>query len=159
MTARVNPPHAQLGPLLFAAVCAFGTITIFGGLITLPFGSEPWLAGLFGLAIILPGFLIIELGWLWIQREVTFSDDHIVIRRWLDAIRGGHGHRISMDGTRASITLDNVRSLRIERDDAKVELTLGYWEPGSVRKLIDELRSRGVPFTHYWIGTYPPDVA
>lgn len=161
MTTKVNPPHAQAGPVLFAAVCAVGSAFTLVGLFTLPFGSEPWLVGAIGQLVFIGGFVLIEGGRLWIQREVAFSDDRIVIRRWIDAIRGRSGRMIPLgDETRASITLENLRSLRIERNGVtETVLTLGYWEPSHVRNLIDAFRAYEVPFAHYWVGAYPPDLS
>jgi len=160
-TQIVNPPHSQAGPILFAVVCAVGSAFTIRGLITLPIGTEPWLVGALAQLIILVGFVFIELGWLWIQREVTISDGRVVVRRWLDAVRGRPGREIPLGpGVRTSITLENVRSLRIERDgETETVLTLGYWERSSVRDLIDGLRATEVPFAQYWIGEYPPDLA
>jgi hypothetical protein len=127
----------------------------------LPIGTEPWLVAALGQLIILAGFLFIELGWLWIQREITVSDGRMVIRRWIDAFLSRPGQEIPLGpGVRIAITLENIRSLRIERDGVREAiLTLGYWERSSVRDLIDVLRANGLPFAQYWIGEYPPDVA
>ena len=160
MKLHVNPPHLQDGPILFAVLCAFGSVVVVQGLLTLPVGSEPWMAGALGLLIIVTGFLFIDLGWLWIQREVTIADGNIVVRRWIEAIRGQQGRVIPLgQETRAAITLDNVRSLRIERRGiAEAAFTLGYWEPPRVRQLIEALRTNNVSLGQYWVGEYPPDV-
>jgi hypothetical protein len=146
---------------VFAVVGAVGSAFTIRGLITLPIGTEPWLAAALGLLIILAGLVFIELGWLWIQREITIADGRMVVRRWIDAVRGRPGREIPLGpGVRTSITLENVRSLRIERNDVtEAVLTLGYWERSSVRDLIDGLRANGVPFVQYWTGAYPPDLA
>lgn len=161
MSTRINPPQPQSGPILFAVVGVIGSVFAIGGMVSLPVGSEPWLAGALGQLILLGGFAIIEGGWLWIQREVVISQDGIVIRRWIEAIRGQPGRAIPLgDEIHASITLENVRSLRIERKGTtEAVLTLGYWEPSHVRKLVDALRANGVPLTQYWVGSYPPDVS
>ncbi len=144
--------------MLFALVCAIGSAFAFGGLLSLPIGTEPWRAAVLGLAIIVSGFAMIEGGWLWIQREVDLSAETIVVRRWSEVLRALPGSAIPLgEGTHVSITLESVRSLRVERDGVKeVVLTLGYWEPRRVRELIEALRAKGVPFTQYWDGEYPP---
>ena len=144
--------------MLFALVGLVGSAFAISGLLTLPIGTEPWRAGLLGLAIIVSGFAIIVGGWLWIQREVAVSDDTIVLRRWIEVLRAAPGSAIPLgEDIRVSITLENVRSLRIERDGVReAVLTLGYWEPPRVRELIDALRARGIPFDQYWDGEYPP---
>ena len=161
MSTRANPPHPQAGPILFAVVGAVGSAFTVRGLITLPVGTEPWWVGALGQLIILAGLVFIVGGWLWIQREVTISDGRMVIRRWIDAVRGQPGREIPLGpGVRTSITLENVRSLRIDRDGVReAVLTLGYWERSSVRDLIDGLRANDIPFGQYWIGAYPPDLA
>lgn len=161
MITRVNPPHPQEGPVLFALVCAVGLFFVIGGLVTLPIGTEPWLVGGAGLLMIPGGLAFIMGGWLWIQREVTFSDGTIVVRRWIEAMRGKPGRTLPLDDdTRISITLENIQSLRIERNGkAEAVMTLGYWEPPRIRQLIDALRAHGIPFAQYWVGEYPPNVA
>lgn len=94
MITRVNPPHPQEGPVLFALVCAVGLFFVIGGLVTLPIGTEPWLVGGAGLLMIPGGLAFIMGGWLWIQREVTFSDGTIVVRRWIEAMRGKPGRAL-----------------------------------------------------------------
>lgn len=161
MITRVNPPHPQEGPVLFALIGVFGI-----GLAVLKFqefvaGTDPWWAAALLLVIVLVGLAFIEGGWLWIQREVTFSDGTIVVRRWIEAIRGKPGHTLPLaDDIRISITLENIQSLRIERNGkAEAVMTLGYWEPPRIRQLIDALRAHGIPFAQYWVGDYPPNVA
>lgn len=157
---RINSPHPQSGPVLFAALCALGSAFALGGLLSLEVGSEPWLAGVLGLVIILAGFLVIEIGWLWIQREIRLAEDAIVVRRWIEVLTGREGRRIPIDaGTRISITLENLRSIRIERNgESEGVVTLGYWEQRQVRKLVDALRDLGALHAKYWKGEYPPDL-
>lgn len=161
MSARINPPHPQAGPILFAVVCVVGIVIAIVRGLDYRIGTDPWWASVLLLAIVLVGFAFIEGGWLWIQREVTVADGRIVVRRWLGALRGQSGRAIPLeDGTRVSITLENLRSLRIERNGVtEAVLTLGYWEPSHVRNLIDALRANGVPFAQYWVGAYPPDLS
>lgn len=161
MITRVNEPHPQEGPILLALISAVGLFFVIRGLVTLPIGTEPWRVGVWGLLIVVGGLVFIEGGWLWIQREVTFSDGTIVVRRWIEAIRGKPGRALPLDDdTRISITLENIQSLRIERNGkAEAVMTLGYWEPHRIRQLIDALRAHAVPFAQHWDGDYPPGVA
>ena len=73
-------------------------------------------------------------------------------------LRAAPGRAIPLaEDVRVSITLENIRSLRIERNGVReTVLTLGYWEPPRVRELIDALRASGIPFDQYWDGEYPP---
>ena len=126
----------------------------------MPIGSEPWLVGGMGQLLLVGTLLFIDGGWLWIQREVTIADGTIVVRRWIEAIRGKPGRALPLDDdTRISITLENILSLRIERHGkTEAVMTLGYWEPLHIRRLIDALRANGVPYSQYWEGVYPPGV-
>lgn len=112
-------------------------------------GSGPWSVGAMAVVLLLGAFGFILGGWLWIQREVDISDGTIVVRRWIDILRGRPGIAIPVDpATRTSITSENVRSLRIERNGvAEARLTLGYWEPKRIDELTDALRAHGVEFS------------
>lgn len=158
MSTKVNPPQPQGGPILFLLVCLVGIAFAGGGIVTLEAGTEPWWAGVLGLGIIVGGGILLIGGWLWIQREVVFSDGAVIVRRWLDVLAGRPGRVIRLgDGTRVSITLENIQSLRIERDGVlEASLTLGYWEPNNVRHLVEALRANRVPFGQHWKGEYPP---
>jgi len=115
---------------------------------------------LLAIAMLIPALVFIEGGWLWIQRELTFSDGRIVVRRWVEVLRDRPGHVIPIDPrTRVSIVPRNGRSLLIERD-GRVEalLTLGYWEPKRIRELVDALRAHAVELDQSWVGAYPPAV-
>ena len=151
MITRVNPPHLQEGPVLFALVCLIGSFFAIRGLVTMPVGTEPWLVGAMLQLMIVGGLAFIDGGWMWIQREVTFTDGTIVARRWIEAIRGQPGRILPLDDDiRISITLENIQSLRIERNGkAEAVMTLGYWEPPRIRQLIDALRAHRVPFAQY----------
>ena len=161
MSTRVNPPHPQDGPVLFTLVCVVGSAFAIRGLLTLPIGTEQWLVGAMALLIVLGGFAFIVGGWLWIQREVAVADGRIVVRRWIEVIRSRPGRVIPLaDGTRTSITLENVATFQVERNGViEAHLTLGYWELPRIRELIDVLRANGVPLAQYWEGEYPPNVA
>jgi hypothetical protein len=155
---RINPLHPQDGPVLFAFVCVVGTVLALGRSLSYRIGTDPWWASVLAVAIVVVGFVSIVGGWLWIQREVAFADGTIVVRRWIDALRGRPGQAIPVgDETRVAITLENVRSLRIERNGRpEAVLTLGYWEPGRIRELVDAMRAHRIPFAQYWDGEYPP---
>lgn len=161
MITRVNPPHSQEGPVLFALIGVFGVGLAVSKFQEIAAGTDPWWAAVLLLVIVLAGLALIIGGWLWIQREVTFSDGTIVVRRWVEAIRGKPGRTLLYDDhARISITLENIQSLRIERNGkADAVMTLGYWEPPRIRQLIDALRTHSVPFSQYWEGDYPPNVA
>lgn len=161
MNTRVNPPYPQPGPVLFAVACVVGSAFAIRGLLTLPIGTEPWLVAAVAQLIILGGFAFIELGWLWIQREVDISDGSIVVRRWIEVVRGRPGRAIPLgDRTRTSITLENVCSFQVEHDSVvEARITLGYWELHRIRELVDALRANRVPLAQYWDGEYPPGVA
>jgi hypothetical protein len=123
-------------------------------------GTEPWWVGVLLMALLVPAFAFIEGGWLWVQRELAFSDGTIVVRRWVEVLRGSPGRVIPINPqTRASIVPKNGRSLLIE-GDGRVEalLTLGYWERKRIRELIDALRAHGVELDHSWVGEYPPGI-
>lgn len=160
MITRVNPPHPQDGPVLFVLMCVVGIVLAVQKFQEFRIGTDPWWAAVLLVVIVLASFAFIIGGWLWIQREVAFSEGQIVVRRWTEAIRGRPGRVIPLgDETRTSITLENVRSLRIERNGAtEAVLTLGYWELPQIRELIDALRANGVPYSQYWDGEYPPGV-
>ena len=160
MDIRINPPHLQPGPVGFAFICVWGVALAVRGLTQARLGSEPWWVGVALLAIVLPAFAFIDGGWLWIQREIDFSDGTIVVRRWIEVLAGRAGRAIPIDReTRSSITLENVRSLRIERlGRTETRLTLGYWEPRRIRALVDALQTHGVRLDQYWIGVYPPGI-
>ena len=161
MIKRVNPPHPQEGPVLFALVCVVGIALAVGRGLGYRIGTDPWWAAVLGAVILVASFAFIDGGWLWIQREVTFSNGTIVVRRWIEAMRGKPGRTMPLDDdTRISITLENIQTLRIERNGkAEVVMTLGYWEPPRIRQLIDALRAHRVPFAQHWEGEYPPNVA
>ena len=158
MITRINPPHPQSGPVAFLVVCLYGVGVAVSGLLALPVGTEQWWVGVMLLVSALAAGTFIDGGWLWIQREVGFADDRLIVRRWTDISLGRPGRTFPLDGgTRSAITLENVRSLRLERDGVPgVRLTLGYWEPKRVRQLIDALRAAHVPLDGYWVGEYPP---
>ena len=160
MKTRINPPHPQPGPIAFAVVCAFGGLVAVRGMLQLRIGTEPWWVSLLAIAMLIPALVFIEGGWLWIQRELTFSDGRIVVRRWVEVLRDRPGHVIPIDPrTRVSIAPRNGRSLLIKRD-GRVEalLTVGYWEPKRIRELVDALRAHAVELDQSWVGAYPPAV-
>lgn len=161
MSTRVNPPHPQDGPVLFALLGIVGIVLAVQKFQEFRMGTDPWWASVLLVVIVLASFAFIIGGWLWIQREVAIGDGRIVVRRWIDVISGRPGRAIPLGAeTRTSITLENVRSLRIERNGlTEAVLTLGYWEPHRIRELIDALRANGVPYSQYWDGVYPPGVA
>jgi hypothetical protein len=155
-TTPVNAPHLQPGPVAFVVVCSVGVGLAVRGLVTLRIGTEQWWVGVMALAIVLPALAFIEGGWLWIQREVAFSDGAIVVRRWIEVLRGKPGRVIPLDGeVRARTTMENIRSLRIEHDGRlEVRFTLGYWEPKRVRELVDALSANGVVVSEHGDGDY-----
>ena len=160
MTTRVNPPHPQSGPIAFVVLCAFGVFVAVREMLQVRTGTEPWWVGVVLMAMLIPAFVVIDGGWLWVQRELTFSEGTIVVRRWIEVLRGRPGHVIPIDArTRASIVPRNGRSLRIERD-GQVEslLTLGYWEPRRTRELVDALRAHGVELDQSLGGDSPPGI-
>ncbi len=158
MNARINPPHAQPGPAVFSIICVLGVVAAVRGMTSLPLGSEQWWVGFLGLAVLIPAFAFIIGGWLHVQREVAFESDAIRVRRWREILAGRPGRVMPLDaGTRAAITLENIRSLRLEHEGvAPIGLTLGYWELRSIRQLVEVLRGRGIPLAQYWAGVYPP---
>ncbi len=158
MTERLNPPYPQLGPVTFIGICVVGVAVAVRGMLSLRVGTEQWWTAVLALLIIIPGFTIIISGWLYIQREVVFGADSIVVRRWLDILAGRPGRTLPLDdGTRAAITLDNVRSLRLEHAGVPpIQLTLGYWIPRRIARLVEVLHARGIPLAQYWEGFYPP---
>lgn len=51
----------------------------------------------------------------------------------------------------------NVVTLLIEEEGVeRVRMTLGYWDRGQIRVLVDALRANAVPLAQYWGGDYPP---
>jgi hypothetical protein len=160
MKTAVNPPHPQSGPIGFAVLCAFGIVVAVRGMLQARIGTEPWWVGVMLIAILVPAFVFIDGGWLWVQRELTFSDGTIVVQRWSEVLRGRPGRVIPVDrGTRASIIPRTGRSLRIEHDGRLAALlTLGYWEPKRIRELVDALRAHAVQLDQSWDGDYPPGI-
>lgn len=158
MSDPINHPHPQPGPVAFIGICAFGVLIVVRGMLSLPVGNEPWWTGVFGLFIIVPAFVFIIGGWLWVQRELTFEPDAILVRRWLEVLTGRTGRVMPLDaGTRTAIVLENVRSLRIEHDGyARIQLTLGYWDLRQIRRLVEVIRARNLPLDQYWVGDLPP---
>jgi hypothetical protein len=88
MNTRVSPPHPQPGPVALAVVCIFGIALAVRGLLTVRIGNGPWSVGAMALFILIVAFAFIEVGWLWIQREVDISDGAILVRRWIEILRG-----------------------------------------------------------------------
>jgi hypothetical protein len=160
MNARVNPPHLQTGPAAFALICVFGVVLAVPKFGEFRMGTDPWWAAVLTLIIVALGSAFILGGWLWIQREVAITGGTIVVRRWIEFLRGRHGQVIPIGpGTRISVTSENVRTLLIKSNGAtQVRLTLGYWEPRTTRQLIDALRANHLEFAQYWQGDYPPGV-
>jgi hypothetical protein len=160
MPIRVNPPHPQSGPIVFVVLCAYGVFLAVREMLEVQIGTEPWWVGVVLIAILIPAFVVIDGGWLWVQRELTFSEGTIVVRRWIEVLRGRPGQAIPIDAqTRASIVPRNGRSLRIERDGhVETLLTLGYWEPRRIRELVDALRAHAVELDQSWGGAYPPGI-
>jgi hypothetical protein len=144
--ARVNAPYPQPGPVAFAGIVVFGVAIVIKGLLTLRVGTEPWWTGFLGLAIILPGLVFIDGGWLWIQREVAFTGDRVVVRRWSEVLRRRPGIVIPLDGRVAAYTSPrNIRSLRIDHDGRPmVVFTLGYWDPRRVDQLLAAFSAHGI---------------
>jgi hypothetical protein len=160
MKTRVNPPHPQAGPIGFAVLCAFGIVVAVRGMLQVRIGTEPWWVSVLLMVMVVAGFVFIDGGWVWVQRELTFSDGTIVVRRWFEVLRGRPGRVIPVDPrTRAAIVPRNGRSLRIERD-GRVEalLTIGYWERKRIRELVDALRAHAIELDQSWGGDYPPGI-
>ncbi len=159
MTTRVNPPAPQPGPILFVVVCVAGVVVAVRGMATLRVGTEQWWVGFLVVVMAAFAFLFIDGGWLYIQRELTFSDDTVVVRRWIEVLLQRPGVVLALDGrTQAEFTLENIASLRLTRDGVPVtRLTLGYWPRPRIRELFVELRARGVAIKQYWVGEYPPN--
>jgi len=155
---RINSPYWQPGPLGFAAICLVGVAYAVNALVTLQVGTEPWWVGVMALGLILPSFVFIEGGWLWIQREVDLADGTIRVSRWLTVLRGRRGPSIPLDArTRIAIVTDSGRWLRIERDGVvTVNATLLYWDASKLRALLDALHDKGVEISKPWDGGYPP---
>lgn len=160
MTDRVNRPIPQSGPVAFGFLCLAGAGVAVARLLTVHVGSEAWQTLVVALACLPLGLLVIVGGWLWIQREVAFTSESILVRRWIEVLLGLPGRRLPLDGrTTAAITLENVRSLRLSRDGGLVvRLTLGYWPPQQIGALVDSLRAHRVQLDQYWQGDKPPGV-
>lgn len=160
VNARVNPPHLQTGPVAFAVICVLGIVLAVQKFAEFRIGTNPWWAAVLLLILVAFGFAFIVGGWLWIQREVAIADGTIVVRRWIEFLRGRPGRAIPIGpGTRIFVTRENVRTLLIESNGVtEARLTLGYWEPRTTRELIDRLRASRVEFAQYWEGDYPPGV-
>lgn len=161
MSHTVNALHPQPGPVAFIGLCAFGLFIVVRGMLSLPVGSEQWQVGALGFLIVVAGFAFIIGGWLWIQREVTFGPDTIVVRRWLEVLLDRPGRVMPLDaGTRTAIVLENVRSLRLEHQGyPRIQLTLGYWDLRQIRRLVEVIRERAIPLEQYWVGDLPPGTA
>ena len=143
---------------MFAVICAIGVAYSIGGLAGSAVGTQPWWVGILGLGLLVPVFLFIDGGWLWIQRQVEIADGTISVTRWLDVLRGRQGPAIPLDAsTTVSIVTDGRRQLRIERlGVVAVDCTLLYWPPHAVRALLDAFRSAGIEVGKSWTGDYPP---
>ena len=141
-----DPPHPQPGPIAFLVVCVLGMVAALRGVLTLRIGTEQWWVGVLGLAVVLIGFVVIEGGWVAIQREVAFLEDRIVVRRWIEILIGRPGRVVPLDGrVRAWTTSKNVRTLWIRHDtDPEVAFTIGYWEASRVAQLLVAFSARGI---------------
>ena len=115
MKTRINPPHPQPGPIAFAVVCAFGGLVAVRGMLQLRIGTEPWWVSLLAIAMLIPALVFIEGGWLWIQRELTFSDGRIVVRRWVEVLRDRPGHVIPIDPRTRGVHRPKERALPVDR--------------------------------------------
>jgi hypothetical protein len=149
VTIRVNQPHLQPGPAILAVMALIGVAAAIRGLATLRFGSEPWWVGVLGLAVIIPGLLALEGGWLWIQREVAFTTHDLTVRRWTEVLRGRPGRAFVIEpGLRVAVTHENILTVSIERDgQVGVKFTLGYWEHSRIEALLDACDASGIVVT------------
>jgi len=62
-----------------AVVCIFGIALAGRGLLTVRIGNGPWSVDAMAPFILIVAFAFIEVGWLWIQREVDISDGAILV--------------------------------------------------------------------------------
>lgn len=158
VSERVNRPHWQPGPLVFAALVVVGFLYAIGGLLTTRAGTEGWWVNIVAIAMFVPAAAFIEGGWLWVQRQVEIGGGTIVVTRWLDVLRGRRGRPVALDhDAHVAIVTEAGRQLRIERNGiTEVNCTLLYWNPSAVRQLLDAFRSANVEVAKTWAGDYPP---
>jgi hypothetical protein len=158
VSQRINPPHWQPGPLAFAVLGVVGFAYAGYALAISTVGTNPWWAAITMLALMVPIFVFILGGWLWIQRQVEIADGRITVTRWLNVLRGRTARPIPLDGrTRIAIVTNGGRQLQIEREGTlEVNCTLLYWGPSALRTLLDSFRMAGIEISTSWEGEYPP---
>lgn len=150
MTA--NAPRLQNGPVLWAAFCAFGLGLSGWVVVSNPRGSEGWWVGvLLGFQAII-SLVVIEAWWLMSQREVSFLDGVVRIRRWSDVLLRRDGRSLPVSSIRAvMLILKGGKKIRIVADNAEtLTFWAALWPLTEVDGLIHAAQVRGISVTRQW---------
>jgi hypothetical protein len=71
---RINP-RAQFTPVAWGLLCFFGLVLFVQKLFEFPYLSSGWQGGIFGILLVIFGFVAIEGWWLASQQEIVVGAD------------------------------------------------------------------------------------
>jgi hypothetical protein len=118
VTSPINPFRPQSGPVAFGVVCIYGVFVAARQLAETRVVTEPWWVGVILLAMVVCGFAFVEGLWLYAQREVTFTNESLMVRRWIAVVLDRPGRELALaELARSVVSIDGGR-LRIERGGA-----------------------------------------
>jgi hypothetical protein len=149
---RINPIRFQFTPVAWGLFCLFGLVLFVQKLIEFPYLSSGWQGGIFGIFLVVFGFVAIEGWWLASQREIVVGADDIRVRSWLQIVLGRAGLVIRWGELRsAALVFDGGRKLELRTDAQRFAFWAALWDPSALVQFMELVEQHGVPTRMDWI--------
>ena len=149
---QINPLRLQFVPVAWGLFCLFGLAVFVQKLFEFPYLSSGWQGGIFGIFLVVFGFVAIEGWWLASQREILVGAEDVQLRSWLQVVFGRPGSVIRwVDLRSAALVFDGGRKLELRTDSRRLTFWAAVWDPSAIRQFLREVEGKGVPTRMDWI--------
>lgn len=149
---RINPIRAQFTPVAWGVFCLFGLVVFVQTLFEFPYLSSGWQGGIFGIFLVIFGFVAIEGWWLASQQEIVIEADDLRVRSWLQVSLGRPGSVIRWADLRsAALVFDGGRKLELRTDAQRFAFWAALWDPSAIVQFMDRVQLHGVPTRMDWV--------
>jgi hypothetical protein len=138
---RLNRPTVQPGIIAFTLLAGVLVAASVRVMLLTPIGSDPWQAGILGLALAAAGYVVVVMLLLWAQREVDVGPGTVTIRRWTDVLRGKDELLIPIDHLRVGV---DGRVMLFAFPGRVYQLWIAYWPSQELEALREALIREGV---------------
>ena len=149
---RLNPIRAQGPPVAWGLICLFGLVVFVQKLFAFPYMSSGWQGGIFGILLVIFGFVAIEGWWFASQQEILIGADEIRVRSWLQVVLGRPGSVVKWTDLRqAALIVDRGKKLELRTDAQRFVFWAALWDPSAIVQFMDRVEQHGVPTRMDWV--------